>query len=108
MIPKEEIMGIFEKYNKDEVTIVTVGSHTSLHILKGAKLEGFSTAVIRITSYNVCYTKLLRIPSFKLYSNILEISGIPTLNAAFALGHTTTGMLFSFNRDRSSELECVA
>ena len=63
MISKEEIMGIFEKYNKDEITIATVGSHTSLHILKGAKLEGFSTAVITtkdsvITSYSIHYTKL--------------------------------------------------
>ncbi|CAF30929.1 formate--phosphoribosylaminoimidazolecarboxamide ligase [Methanococcus maripaludis] len=57
MIPKEEIMGIFEKYNKDEVTIVTVGSHTSLHILKGAKLEGFSTAVITTKDRAIPYKR---------------------------------------------------
>jgi 5-formaminoimidazole-4-carboxamide-1-(beta)-D-ribofuranosyl 5'-monophosphate synthetase len=57
MIQKEEILDIFSKYNKDEITIVTVGSHTSLHILKGAKLEGFSTAVITTRDRDVPYKR---------------------------------------------------
>lgn len=57
MISKEEIMDIFDGYNKDEITIVTVGSHTSLHILKGAKMEGFSTAVITTKDRDVPYKR---------------------------------------------------
>ena len=34
MISKDEILEIFDKYNKDEITIATLGCHTSLHILK--------------------------------------------------------------------------
>ena len=57
MISKEEILNIFEGYNKDEITIATVGSHTSLHILEGAKLEGFSTAVITTEDRAVPYKR---------------------------------------------------
>ncbi|MBU4534703.1 MAG: formate--phosphoribosylaminoimidazolecarboxamide ligase [Euryarchaeota archaeon] len=45
-VNKDEISSILEGYNKEETTIATLGSHTSLHILKGAKKEGFKTAVV--------------------------------------------------------------
>lgn len=45
-IGKEEIISILDKYDKDKITIATLGSHTSLHILNGAKEEGFKTAII--------------------------------------------------------------
>ncbi|MGL6298813.1 MAG: formate--phosphoribosylaminoimidazolecarboxamide ligase [Methanobacteriaceae archaeon] len=45
-VKKEEILSILENYNKDEITIATLGSHTSLHILNGAKEEGFRTAIV--------------------------------------------------------------
>ncbi|MDR2830983.1 MAG: formate--phosphoribosylaminoimidazolecarboxamide ligase [Methanobrevibacter sp.] len=45
-VGKDEIINILDKYDKDEITIATLGSHTSLHILKGAKEEGFKTVLI--------------------------------------------------------------
>jgi 5-formaminoimidazole-4-carboxamide-1-(beta)-D-ribofuranosyl 5'-monophosphate synthetase len=45
-LEKKEIMNLLDKYDKDEITIATLGSHTSLHILNGAKEEGFKTAIV--------------------------------------------------------------
>ena len=33
----EDIFEILDNYDKDNITIATLGSHTSLHILQGAK-----------------------------------------------------------------------
>ena len=45
-VDKKHILDILEGYDKDNITIATLGSHTSLHILHGAQLEGFHTAVV--------------------------------------------------------------
>ncbi len=45
-IEKQEILDILDKYDKENITIATLGSHTSLHILNGAKEEGFRTAIV--------------------------------------------------------------
>jgi len=45
-VKKQDILDILDKYDKDDITIATLGSHTSLHILNGAKTEGFNTAVV--------------------------------------------------------------
>ena len=45
-VKKEDILNILANYDKSEITIATLGSHTSLHILQGAKEEGFRTAIV--------------------------------------------------------------
>ena len=45
-IKKEDILDILKGYDKENITIATLGSHTSLHILHGAQLEGFHTAIV--------------------------------------------------------------
>ncbi|MDR2624136.1 MAG: formate--phosphoribosylaminoimidazolecarboxamide ligase [Methanobrevibacter sp.] len=45
-VKKEEIIDVLDGYDNDEITIATLGSHTALHILNGAKEEGFKTAVV--------------------------------------------------------------
>ena len=45
-VKKEDILEILKNYDKENITIATLGSHTSLHILRGAKDEGFRTAVV--------------------------------------------------------------
>lgn len=45
-IKKDDILDILKEYDKEEITIATLGSHTSLHILNGAKKEGFKTAIV--------------------------------------------------------------
>ena len=46
MIDQNEILHILEGYAKEEITIATIGSHTALQILKGARDEGFKNLVI--------------------------------------------------------------
>ena len=45
-VKKEDILNILDGYDKSDITIATLGSHTSLHILQGAKEEGFKTAIV--------------------------------------------------------------
>jgi len=74
IISKEEILEIFHNYNKDEITIVTLGSHTSLHILKGAKLEGFSTGVITTEDRDVPYKRFNVADKYIYVDNFSDIS----------------------------------
>lgn len=46
MIAREEIRGILAEYNKDEITIGVLGSHSALDICRGAKDLGFRTLVV--------------------------------------------------------------
>ena len=46
-VKKEDILDILAKYDKSEITIATLGSHTSLHILQGAKEEGLHAGVLQ-------------------------------------------------------------
>ncbi len=55
MIDKREIYQILDGYARDEITIATMGSHTALQILKGAKDEGFKTLVICKRGAEVVY-----------------------------------------------------
>jgi 5-formaminoimidazole-4-carboxamide-1-(beta)-D-ribofuranosyl 5'-monophosphate synthetase len=48
MIPKEEILEIFDGYDKRDLTIATICSHSSLQIFHGSRLEGFKTIGICI------------------------------------------------------------
>ena len=43
MITKQEILDILEGYDKDDLAIATVCSHSSLQIFDGARKEGFKT-----------------------------------------------------------------
>ena len=45
-VNRDDILKILDEYDKEDITIATLGSHTSLHILKGAKKEGFKTAIV--------------------------------------------------------------
>jgi 5-formaminoimidazole-4-carboxamide-1-(beta)-D-ribofuranosyl 5'-monophosphate synthetase len=48
MIPKEDIWEILLGYDKDDLTIATICSHSSLQIFNGARQEGFKTIGICI------------------------------------------------------------
>jgi len=43
---RDEILKLLENYDKDRIKIGTIGSHSALNILKGAKEEGFETVCI--------------------------------------------------------------
>ena len=55
MIPRHEIERIVNGYDPDQLTIATVGSHTALQILKGARDEGFRNLVICKRSTEAVY-----------------------------------------------------
>ena len=42
----EDILEILNNYDKDNITIATLGSHTSLHILQGAKRRRFQEQLL--------------------------------------------------------------
>ncbi|MDD1734846.1 MAG: DUF1246 domain-containing protein, partial [Methanothrix sp.] len=48
MISKEDIQEIIRGYDKDDLTIATICSHSSLQIFHGAREEGFKTLGICI------------------------------------------------------------
>ncbi len=43
---RERILEVLEKYDLDKISIATLGSHSALNILKGAKDEGFKSVCI--------------------------------------------------------------
>ncbi len=55
MVKKEDILEVLKGYSSDKVMIATLGSHTALHILKGAKDQGFKTLVITKKGREVPY-----------------------------------------------------
>ncbi len=48
MVDKEDIDGILEDYDKEEITIATACSHSSMQIFDGARKEGFNTLGIAV------------------------------------------------------------
>lgn len=46
MITQENIKKILEKYDKNRLTIGTLGGHSALDVCRGAKLNGFRTVVV--------------------------------------------------------------
>ena len=48
MIPKEDVLEILRGYDRDDLTIATICSHSSLQIFHGARQEGFKTLGICI------------------------------------------------------------
>lgn len=55
MIERKESLEIFSDYDRDAITVATLGSHSALQILKGAREEGFRTLALcregQVTAY---------------------------------------------------------
>ena len=68
MIKKEETQSIFEEENRDKITIATLGSHSALQILKGAKEEGFRSLAICKNEQKIIYER------FKVADEIITIN----------------------------------
>ena len=48
MVPKERIRGILDNYDKGDIVVATLCSHSSLQIFHGARMEGFKTLGIAV------------------------------------------------------------
>jgi len=46
LIDRDDILEVLSRYDTDDLSIATLGSHTALHILKGAKEEGFRAVAV--------------------------------------------------------------
>lgn len=57
MIDRKKIKSIVDGYNKEDITIGVLGSHSALEIGHGAKQEGFETVVICEEGREKTYTK---------------------------------------------------
>ena len=61
MISKDEILSILETYNHNDLTIASLGSHSALEILDGAKEEAFKTVCVCQKGRETPYRKFKRI-----------------------------------------------
>jgi len=71
----DEIKSIVKKYDKNKIRIATLGSHSALNILKGAKEEGFKTLCICIEGQERIYKKYKVADDFlfvEQFSDILD------------------------------------
>ncbi|RLI76392.1 formate--phosphoribosylaminoimidazolecarboxamide ligase [Archaeoglobales archaeon] len=70
---RDKILSTLENYDKDKIHIATLGSHSALNILKGAKDEGFNTICICRDKERIIYE------SFGVADEIIPIKDYPDL-----------------------------
>ena len=91
MITRDDISKVLEDYNKDEITIGVIGSHSALEIGHGVKQEGLNSVVIcqkgRETVYTKYYknlfTEALVLDNFKDMANEENQEKLRELNTIF-------------------------
>jgi 5-formaminoimidazole-4-carboxamide-1-(beta)-D-ribofuranosyl 5'-monophosphate synthetase len=82
MIEQKEMLEVLEKYDRDEITVATLGSHSALQILKGAKEEGFKTLAICKKGRDVIYRRFRvadEIMLFDEYEDMLQEDALASL-----------------------------
>jgi len=73
LIEKGEIEALVEKYDKDSISIGTIGSHSALNIFKGAKEEGFRTVCICTPDREIVYRKFPLVDKFIFVENFRSL-----------------------------------
>jgi len=73
LIEKEEIESLVEKYDKNSISIGTIGSHSALNIFKGAKEEGFRTVCICTPDREIVYKKFPLVDKFIFVENFRNL-----------------------------------
>ncbi|MDN5374613.1 MAG: 5-formaminoimidazole-4-carboxamide-(beta)-D-ribofuranosyl 5-monophosphate synthetase [Methanothermobacter sp.] len=72
-VNRDEILSILDGYSREDITVATLGSHTSLHILNGAKQEGFRTAVVCEKGREVPYQRFRVADEFIIVDKFSDI-----------------------------------
>jgi len=75
VIEREEIWALVERYDKNSISIGTIGSHSALNIFKGAREEGFRTVCICTRDREIVYRKFPLVDKFifvENFSNLLD------------------------------------
>jgi 5-formaminoimidazole-4-carboxamide-1-(beta)-D-ribofuranosyl 5'-monophosphate synthetase len=57
MIPQKEMLEVLQGYDPEEITVATLGSHSALQILRGAREMGFRTLAICREGRDVIYRR---------------------------------------------------
>ena len=57
VISKDDINQVVKKYDKKKITVCTIASHSSLHVFRGAKDEGFRRCAICAKGREVPYQR---------------------------------------------------
>lgn len=70
---RDKILSVLKDYDKDNVHIGTIGSHSALNIFKGAKEEGFSTICICREKEKKVYENFGVVDKFLIVSNYAEL-----------------------------------
>ena len=70
---REKILKVLKEYDPDKIKIGTLGSHSALNVLKGAKDEGFETVCICRPKERIIYE------SFNVADFIIEVSDFKDL-----------------------------
>jgi len=70
---RSRILEVIKQYDKDSITIATLGSHSALNILRGAKDEGFRTVCLCREKERIIYE------SFGVADEILDLKDYPDL-----------------------------
>ena len=73
MIEKDEIKGLLKKYNTNNITMGTIGSHTALNIFRGAKDEGFKTLCICKRGDDIVYKRFHLVDKIIIVEDFNEI-----------------------------------
>jgi 5-formaminoimidazole-4-carboxamide-1-(beta)-D-ribofuranosyl 5'-monophosphate synthetase len=73
-VKKDDILRLLDGYDKENITIATLGSHTSLHILNGAKEEGFRTAIVCQKGKEIPYQRFDVADEYIMVDHFSEIS----------------------------------
>ncbi|RLI21614.1 5-formaminoimidazole-4-carboxamide-1-(beta)-D-ribofuranosyl 5'-monophosphate synthetase [Candidatus Bathyarchaeota archaeon] len=73
MTAKFDIEEILEEYDKEKLSIATIGSHSALNILRGAKEEGFRTAVICKEKDAIVYERFPLADKIIIVNNFTEL-----------------------------------
>ena len=109
MITSEDIEKIIGKYDQQELSIATLGSHSSLNIFKGAKEEGFRTVCVCKPKDAIMYKKfplvdeLITVEDFtalldeKLQEKLQELNAILIPHGSFTAYLSTEELQNSLN-----------
>ena len=73
MIEQEEMLEIFREYDREKITVATLGSHSALQILKGAKEEGFKTLAICVKGREEVYKRFKVADELLVLENFFEV-----------------------------------
>ncbi len=73
MVVKKEVIKTIKTYDRDNITIATLGSHSALNIFKGAKEEGFRTLCICKKGDEIVYKKFPLADEIVLVNDFKEL-----------------------------------